>query len=183
MASPSEDEVSDHRVGETAISTPLDRCLNAVSSTLPSSFEDATAKEVNPGELGNQSRDGFSIPKKTIRSRLVENKSDENTMISGPMFFSMASPAVVMGAPESPRKNRVQFVVGRPEIHTHVVKCHHDYDWVSCKSQPSRKRPHVHDQFADMKEAEKSEYNLLDKWAKHYHALLHSSGDATVDCD
>ena len=161
MASPSEDEVSDHRVDETAISTPLDRCLNAVSSTLPSSFEDADS-----GGLGNQSLDDFVTPKKTIRSRLVENKSDTNNVISGPRFFSMASPAVVMGTPESPRKNRVQFAAGRPEIHTHVVVGHHDYDWVSCKSQSSHKRPHVHDQFADMKEAEKSEYKLLEKWAK-----------------
>ena len=34
-----------------------------------------------------------------------------------------------------------------------------------------------------MQESEKLEYKLLETWAKRYHALIHSSGDATADCD
>ena len=78
---------------------------------------------------------------------MKQDRTDETNV---PMFFSMASLAVVMGALGSPISRNILFVAERPAIYTHTVEGSPGRERMSCTLQISRTRPQFNDQLADM---------------------------------
>ena len=99
------------------------------------------------------------------------------------MYF--ASPAVQEYLQVSaPAGRTLRFTDDPPDTSTYVPEGDKgEKEWRKSSSQRSTKVPHYNLRTKGLSKKAIKEHALLDQYGKHYHALVHASGQATVDYD
>ena len=118
-----------------------------------------------------------------MRARYLDAPASDDVLISGPMYF--ASPAVQEDLQVSaPAGRTLRFTDDPPDTSTYVPEGDKgEKSWRASSSQRSTKVPHYNLRTIGMSKKDTKEYALLEQYGKHYHALIHASGQATVDYD
>ena len=145
----------------------------------PAFIEDASGG--NPA--GVDEFESFRTPHKTMRARYLDTSVSEETLISGPMYFALPA---VSDEPQisAPAGRTLRFADDPPSITTYVPEGDKGHkEWKKTSSQRSTNVPHYNLRTKGTSKKAAEEYSLLEKFSKHYHALVHASGEATVDYD
>ena len=125
--------------------------------------------------------ESFRTPRKTMRARYLDASVSEGALISGPMYFAL--PAVSEESQVSaPAGRTLRFTDDPPSVSTYVPEGDKGQkEWKKTRSQISSKVPHYNIRTKGMSKKATEEHSLLERYSKHYHALVHASGQATVD--